>query len=324
MTRISIRRRGLLAAGALSATAGSAAQAQPAWPARPVEIVVPYAAGGPTDRYAREFAPRLTELWRQSVVVSNKPGGATAIGMAAVANAAPDGHTLLLASFGIVTNSIMIRNLLYDPEALAPLCRIALGGGVLYVHPSVPAASVQELVAWAKANPGALRFGSFGMGSSPHISAELFAWTTGIEILHTPYRGIAPAMTDLIAGHINALFDSPTSMRFAREGKVRALAITQPRRNAVAEEVPTMAESGYDGMVARTFYGFFAPAAVPAELRAHIAANLRAVAATEAIARLIRQDGLEPHADSAEEFARFLDDQGAFWSRVIRQRNISM
>jgi tripartite-type tricarboxylate transporter receptor subunit TctC len=324
MTRIAIRRRGLLAAGALSATAGSAAQAQPAWPAHPVENVVPYAAGGPTDRYAREFAPRLTELWRQSVVVSNKPGGATAIGAAAVANAAPDGYTLLLASFGIVTNPIMIRNLPYDPKALAPLCRIALGGGVLYVHPSVPAANVQELVAWAKANPGALRFGSSGMGSSPHISAELFAWTTGIEILHTPYRGIAPAMTDLIAGHINALFDSPTSMRFAREGKVRALAITQPRRNAVAEEVPTMAESGYDGMVARTFYGFFAPAAVPAELRARIAANLRAVAATEAIARLIRQDGLEPHADSPEEFARFLDDQGAFWSRVIRQRNISM
>ena len=202
--------------------------------------------------------------------------------------------------------------------------RLALGGGILYVHPSVPAADVRELVAWAKANPGALRFGSAGMGSSPHISAELFAWTTGIQILHTPYRGIAPATTDLIAGHINALFDSPTSMRFARDGKVRALAITQPRRNAAAPEVPTMAESGYEGIVARTFYGFLAPAAAPAELRARIAADLRGVAATEVIAALIRQDGLEPHADSPEEFGRFLDEQGAFWSRVIRERNITM
>jgi tripartite-type tricarboxylate transporter receptor subunit TctC len=317
-------RRDLLAAAALAAAAPQVGRAQPAWPTRPVEIVVPYAAGGPTDRYAREFAPRLSELWRQSAVVTNKPGGATAIGTAAVAHAAPDGHTLLLASFGIVTNPIMLRNLPYDPKALAPLCRIALGGGVLYVHPSVPATTVRDLVAWAKANPGALRFGSAGMGSSPHIAAELLAWTADIEILHTPYRGIAPAMTDLIAGHINALFDSPTSMRFAREGKVRALAITQPRRNAAAPEVPTMAESGYGGVVARTFYGFFAPAAAPAELRARIAADLRGVAAAEPVQRLIREDGLEPQADSPAEFARFLEEQGAFWSRVIRERNIAM
>ena len=318
-----MRRRALLAAAVLAAAA-TPARAQQDWPTRPVELVVPYAAGGPTDRYAREFAPRLAELWRQNVVVTNKPGGATAIGTAAVANAAPDGHTLLLASFGIVTNPIMLKNLPYDPQALAPLCRIALGGGILYVHPSVPATTVRELVAWAKANPGGLRFGSAGMGSSPHISAELFAWSTGIEILHTPYRGIAPAMTDLIAGHINALFDSVTAMRFAREGKVRPLAITQPQRSPLAPEVPTMAEAGYDGIVARTFYGFFAPAAVPAPLRARIAADLRDVAASDAVRQLIIGDGMEPFADSPEEFARFLAQQGEFWSRVIRERNIQM
>jgi tripartite-type tricarboxylate transporter receptor subunit TctC len=318
-----MRRRALLAAAVLAAAA-TPARAQQDWPTRPVELVVPYAAGGPTDRYAREFAPRLAELWWQNVVVTNKPGGATAIGTAVVANATPDGHTLLLASFGIVTNPIMLKNLPYDPQALAPLCRIALGGGILYVHPSVPATTVRELATWAKANPGGLRFGSAGMGSSPHISAELFAWSTGIEILHTPYRGIAPAMTDLIAGHINALFDSVTSMRFAREGKVRPLAITQPQRSPLAPEVPTMAEAGYDGIVARTFYGFFAPAAVPAPLRARIAADLRDVAASDAVRQLIIGDGMEPFADSPEEFARFLAQQGEFWSRVIRERNIQM
>jgi tripartite-type tricarboxylate transporter receptor subunit TctC len=314
-----MRRRALLAS--LFATP---ALAQGNWPVRSVEIVAPYAAGGPTDRYAREFAARLTERWGHSVVVSNKPGGATAIGTAAVANAAPDGYTLLLASFGIVTNPIMLKNLPYDPKALAPLCRIALGGGILYVHPSIPAQNVQELIAWARAHPGELSFGSAGMGSSPHIAAELFAWRAGIEIIHTPYRGIAPAMTDLIAGHINALFDSPTSMRFAREGKVRALAITQPKRNAAAPEIPTMAEQGMPDVVARTFYGFFAPAAVPPELRTRIAADVCAVAESEDIRRLIRDDGLEPLADTPEQFAAFLAEQHEFWSRVIRERHISL
>lgn len=317
-----MRRRDMLGTMLLAGAAGPAL-AQAGFPARPVEIVVPYSAGGPTDRYAREFAPRLGEIWGQSVMVTNRPGGATAIGTASVAHAPPDGHTLLLASFGIVTNQIMLKNLPYDPKALAPLCRIALGGGILYVHPSVPARSVQELVAWAKAHPGGLRFGSAGIGSSPHIAAELLAWRAGIEILHTPYRGIAPAMTDLIAGHINALFDSPTSMRFARDGRVRALAIAQPQRNAVAPEVPTMAESGFDVM-ARTFYGFFAPAAVPPALQARIAADLRRVAAAPAIRDLIVSDGLETHADDPETFAGWLDEQVAFWTQVIRERNITM
>ena len=313
-------RRRVLLGSLLSAPA----LAQASWPARNVEVVVPYAAGGPTDRYAREFAPRLSELWGQQAVVANKPGGATAIGTAAVAHAAPDGHTLLLASFGIVTNPLMLRNLPYDPAALAPLCRFALGGSVLYLHPSVPARTLPELVAWARANPGALRFGSSGMGSSPHISAELFAWAAGVEMLHTPYRGSAPALTDLLAGHVNALFDSPTTMRFARDGRLHALGIAQPQRNAQAPEVPTMAEQGYPQLVARTFYGFFCPAAVPAPLRERIAADLRGVAAGQAIQRAIRDDGLEAMAETPAEFAAFLAEQHAFWSRVIRERNLSL
>jgi tripartite-type tricarboxylate transporter receptor subunit TctC len=318
-----MRRRALLA-GLVAAPALAQETVPGGWPTRTVELVVPYAAGGPTDRYAREFAPRLGERWGQQVVVSNKPGGATAIGTAAVAQATPDGHTLLLASFGIVTNPIMLKKLPYDPKALAPLCRFALGGAVLYVHPSVPARNLPELVAWARANPGRLQFGSSGMGSSPHISAELLAWAAGIEILHTPYRGSAPALTDLIAGHINALFDSVTSMRFARDGRIRALGIAQPQRNAAAPEVPTMAEQGFPNVLARTFYGFFAPAAVPAPLQDRIAADLRGVAADEVIQRAVRDDGLEPLAETPAEFAAYLAEQHVFWSRVVRERNLSL
>ncbi len=313
-----MRRRVLL--GSLLA---APALAQP-WPVRNVEVVVPYAAGGPTDRYARGFAPRLSGLWGKQAVVVNKPGGATALGTAAVAHAVPDGHTLLLASFGIVTNPLMLKNLPYDPAKLAPLCRFALGGSVLYLHPSVPARTLPELVAWAKANPGGLRFGSAGIGSSPHISAELFAWATGVEMLHTPYRGSAPALGDLLAGHINALFDSVTTMRFARDGRLRAMATSQPGRNAQAPEVPSMAEQGLPEVVARTFYGFLCPAAVPAPLRERIAADLRGVAAAEPIQRAIRDDGLEPMAETPAEFAGFLAGQHAFWSRVIRERNLSL
>ena len=316
-----MRRRVLLAGGL--AAAALPARAQGGFPSRPVEFVVPYAAGGPTDRYARAFAAPLSERWGQSVVTSNKPGGAAAIGAAAVANAAPDGHTLLLGSMGMITNQILFRNLAYDPKALSPLCRIALGGGILFVHPSIPVTTVQELRDWAKARPGALRFGSSGVGSTPHLAAELFAWKAGIDIVHVPYRGTAPAMTDLLAGHINAMFDSPSSMRLAREGKVRALAVVTPFRQEIAPEVPTMIESGFDAS-ARTFYGFFAPTAVPEPLRARIAEDIRQVAQTEPIRAMFREDSLEAHADGPAEFGRFLAEQLALWTEVIRARNITL
>jgi tripartite-type tricarboxylate transporter receptor subunit TctC len=192
---------------------------------------------------------------------------------------------------------------------------------VLYVHPSVPARNLRELVDWAKANPGRLQFGSSGMGSSPHISAELLAWAAGIDILHTPYRGSAPAMTDLIAGHINALFDSVTSMRFAREGRIRALGIAQPQRNA-APEVPTMAEQGFPGVMARTFYGFFAPPRCRPVAGPHRSGPARR-RRSEAVQRAVRDDGLEPLAETPAEFAAYLAEQHAFWSRVVRERNLA-
>lgn len=307
----------------LAAGAAATARAQGAWPTRPVEIVVPYAAGGPTDRYARAFGGPLSEIWGQSVVVNAKPGGAAAIGAAAVANAAPDGHTLLLGSFGIVSNPLLLRNLPYDPKALAPLCCVSMNAGILFVHPSVPATNARELQAFGKANPGALKFGSSGIGSTPHISAELFASRAGIDIVHIPYRGTAPAMTDLLAGHINAMVDSPTSIRYAREGRIRAIGVNDVQRNRLAPEVPTMREAGFD-VVCRTFYGFFAPSGVPAELQRKIAADMRRVAQTEEIRRMFIEQGLEPIGNTPEEFRKFLDEESRFWAEIFRERNIHL
>ncbi len=316
--------RRTLLASALAAGGAPSALAQAHWTAqRPVEVIVPYAAGGPTDRYARAFGTRLSEMWRQSVVISSRPGGAAAIGTAAVANAPGDGHTLLLASFGIVTNQILLRNLPYDPRAISPLCRVALGGGIFFIHPSVPATNARELQAWARANPGGLKFGSSGIGSTPHISAELFASRAGIEITHIPYRGVAPAMTDLLAGHINALVDSATSIVHARDGRIRAIACATPERLRGAPDVPTMRESGFD-VVARTWYGFFAPTTTPDAMRTQIAADIRSVALTPGIQAMFTEDMLEPQAETPEEFRRFLDSELALWTQVIRERNISL
>lgn len=315
-----MRRRALMAGGL--AAAALPAGAQGSFPSRPAEIVVPYAAGGPTDRYARAFAAPLAERWGQPVFASSKPGGAAAIGAAAVANAAPDGHTLLLASMGMVTNQILLRNLPYDPGALSPLCRVALGGGILFIHPSVPATTPAEMRDWAKARPGALRFGSSGVGSTPHLSAELFAWRAGIDIVHIPYRGTAPAMTDLLGGHINAMFDSPSSIRYAREGRVRAIGASTPERLPIAPDVPTLEESGFDA-TARTFYGFFVPTAAPAPLRARIAGDIREVALSEPIRAMFLEDALEAHADGPAECGRFLAEQLPLWTEVARERRIT-
>lgn len=323
VTRGARRRDVLLTLPSLVLAVAARPAGAQAWPTRPVEIVVPYAAGGPTDRYAREVGQRLGATWGQTVITSNRPGGAAAVGAAAVANAAPDGHTLLLGSFGTVTNRLLFDRLPYDPEALAPLCRLVLGAAILVIHPSVPALNLAELVAYGRANPGGLRFGSAGIGSTPHVAAELFAWRAGMEITHVPYRGTAPAMTDLLAGHVNAMVDSATSMGFVRDGRLRAIAATTPERVRLAPEVPTMREAGLD-VVARTFYGFFAPAAVPAPLRARIAADMLAVARSEPVRAMFLEDGMEPQPEGPEDFSRFLAEQLALWGAVIRERNIRL
>ena len=308
---------------AVAGLAAASARAEETFPTRRVELVVPYAAGGPADRYARVMAKPLSELWRQPVVVANRAGGAASIGAAAVANAAPDGYTLLLASFGLVTNQILLRNLPYSPSDLTPISLAAVGGLVCFAGPRLPVKDAKELQAYGRANPGAVRFGSSGNGSTPHIAGELFAARAGIEMVHVPYRGSGPAMTDLVAGNIDLMFDPPTTMALVRDGKLRAIASTGTQRARLAPEVPTMQEMGFD-VVARTWYGFLAPSATPASVQERIVSGVRSLASQEPISKVFLDDDLEPRFSDPGQFRGFLEGELRHWRDVIRERNIGI
>ncbi|MDP3137433.1 MAG: tripartite tricarboxylate transporter substrate-binding protein, partial [Burkholderiaceae bacterium] len=263
---------GLLAAGAAFAQT---------YPTKPVRLIVPYASGGEIDAVARHLARKLEDKWKQPVVVDNRPGAGSVIGTDAAAKADPDGHTLLLTSFGFVTNQILMRSLPYDPASLAPLMRLAMAPNILYVTASVPGSTAREVAEYARSKPGQLSFASTGNGSSPHIVAELFAVMAGATITHVPYKGTAPAVTDLLGGHVQAIFGTMSLMPNTRDGKLRALTVANPTRLIGAPQVPTTAESGLPGLLSASWYGLFLPAKVDPALRQKIYADLREVADQE-------------------------------------------
>lgn len=309
----------------LAATAAMLAPplgAQPAFPSRPVEIVVPYAAGGPADRYVRAMTSALRQSWGQPLVISNRPGAGASIGAAAVARAVPDGHMILMASFGLVSNPLLMRDLPYDPRALAPISLAAVGGMTLYTRASLGARDVPAFLAAARARPGGLRFGSSGVGSTPHIAAELFAARAGVEIIHVPYRGSGPALTDLLAGNLDAVFTA-TAGGPASSGALVAIASSGTRRSLLTPEVPTLTEAGLD-VVARTWYGFLVPAATPEPAQGRLEEGFRALAGVEEARRALMEDDLEPRFTGATEFARFLAEEQAYWAPVFRERNIQL
>lgn len=323
-----LRRRlaaALAASAALAIGVSTPACAQQGFPDHPVQIVVPYVPGGLTDNIARYFANRLRDGWNQPVVVDNKPGASATLGAAAVARAPGDGYTLLLGSVGMATNPLMFKALPYNAADLVPLALVALAPNVLYVHPSVPATNVRELVEWARKNPGALSFASTGFGSSPHLAAELFASAAGIKILHVPYKGTGAAINDFLGGQVKAYFDTMQSMRYAQEGKIRALAVASEKRLADAPDLPTVAESGVaPGVISSSWFGFFAPAGVPMERRAQIADALLSVAGDKAAQKQLVEFGLVPVALGPAEYQRFLQAEAARWGAVIKAQNITV
>ena len=328
MKRSDLRRRvavGLAASAALTLGVSAPACAQQAFPDHPVQIVVPYVPGGLTDNIARYFANRLKDGWNQPVIVDNKPGASATLGAAAVARAPGDGHTLLLGSVGMATNPLMFKALPYNAADLVPLALVALAPNVLYVHPSVPATNVRELVEWARKNPGALSFASTGFGSSPHLAAELFASAAGIRILHVPYKGTGAAINDFLGGQVKAYFDTMQSMRYAQEGKIRALAVASEKRLADAPDLPTVEESGVaPGVISSSWFGFFAPAAVPMERRTQIADALLSVARDKAAQKQLVEFGLVPVALGPAEYQRFMQSEAARWGAVIKAQNITV
>ncbi len=295
--------------------------AEPPFPSRPIRFIVPNGAGGTTDLVARSVAPKLADMLGQQVVIDNRPGSGGIIGTEIVAKAAPDGHTLLMGTIGnIAISPALYRKLSYDPvRDFAPVTQLASAAYMLLVQPSLAAKSVKELAALAKAKPGALNFGSAGSGTGSHLAAELFKSVAGIDLVHVPYKGGSPALTDLIAGQLQLVFNGiPSSMPHHRSGRVRALAVTTPERSAVAPELPTMAQAGFAGAEATSWTGILVPSGTPLPVIATLnAAFVKALRFPDVTTRLAA-DGAIAVGSSAAEFSAYIHSELVKWARVVK------
>jgi len=321
----SISRHGLrllLGASLLALAAFAFAQAPAAYPTKPIRLVVPFPPGGATDILAREVAKHLTDAWGQSVVVDNRPGAGGNIGSELVARSAPDGYTLEMGTVGThAINASLYSKMPYDHvKDFVPVILVAGVPNVLEVNPSVPVNSVQELIAYAKANPGKLNFASSGSGTSIHLSGELFKVMAGVQMTHVPYKGSAPALSDLLGGQVQLMFDNlPPSLPQIKAGKLRALAVTSSTRAPALPDVPTVAEAGLPGFEASSWFGVLAPAGTPpaivAKLNAEIAKWLTTPEAKEKLANV----GANIASGTPEDFARHIQAETAKWAKVVKE-----
>ncbi len=307
-----------LALGLLAAPTGAAAQA---WPLRTVKLVVPFPPGGPLDTIGRAIAQKLTVAWGQSVIVENKAGAGGNIGADFVAKSPPDGYTVVMGALSThAVNPSLYAKMPYDAQKdFAPITLVAITPNVLVVNPSLPVHSVKELIAYAKAHPGKLSFGSGSIGSAGHLAGELFKVDTGVDMVHIPYKGAAPAMQALLAGDTQLMFDNlASSMAQVKAGKLRALAVTTARRSSFAPDLPTMAEAGVPGFDISTWFGLLAPAGTPEFIIEKW--NLRVkeiLSEPDMRARLLAQ-GAQPAPDTPAEFAKFIASEIAKYARVVK------
>lgn len=323
-----LTRRSLIALAALALAVPAAGAVQAAsFPDRPVRIIVPFPPGGSNDVIARILAENLSHQWKQSVIVDNRSGAGGNVGAAEVARADPDGYTLLLSAPGpLAINPSLFKNLTFDPlKDFAPIALVANVPIVLAVNPNVKADSVKELIALAKAEPGKLNYGSSGNGSTNHLAAELFKSMAGIDLTHVPYRGAAPAMNDLVAGHIPVMFDNMPAMRpQVQAGKVRALAVCGTQRSALFPELPTMAEAGVPGFDASAWFGLVAPAKTPPEVLKTITDATKAALAQPEMVKKFADLGAEPGTVFGADFGKFLTAEAAKWGKVVRDAGVKV
>jgi tripartite-type tricarboxylate transporter receptor subunit TctC len=314
-------RTGFACLAACLALVASAACAQGAYPSKPIRFVVPYPAGGPLDSVARLLAAKVSVSVSQPVVVDNKPGAGGNIGADAVAKAPPDGYTLLMGAVAThAINPSLYASMPYDAvKDFAPITQVASTPNVLVVNPAVPAADVREFIAYAKAHPGKLDFGSGSTGSAGHLAGELFKSMAGIDMTHVPYKGAAPAMQDLIGGQTHLMFDNLASaLGQIQAGRVRALAVTTAKRSALAPQLPTIAESGLPGFDISTWFGVFAPAATPREVIEKLHAEFtRALAAPDVREKMLAL-GAEPVGSRPEEFAAYIRAEAGKYARLVK------
>jgi tripartite-type tricarboxylate transporter receptor subunit TctC len=308
----------------MAAASGDAAE----FPTRPVRLVVPYAAGGPTDVVGRVVADYLARDLKQAAIVENKPGAQGAIGAEFVARSDADGYTLLVVSGSMFTlNPMLYKRLAYDPDRdFRTLAIVTEDPLVMEVHPSVPAKSVAEFVAYARKNPGKLSFSSAGTGGVIHLAGELFKQTAGIEMTHVPYKGAGPAMVDLIAGNVQLMFDSfGTALPAVRAGSLRALGVSSAQRRPELPDVPTIAESGYPDYLVGVWFAVAVPAKVPDNVAKILKASLDRALDDESFRASLGKIGYSVKRPQSEaEIAKFIGDDRARWSDVVKARNISL
>jgi tripartite-type tricarboxylate transporter receptor subunit TctC len=315
----------LVAAACVVALAAPlAAHAQ--YPTKPVRVLIGYAAGSSTDIVGRVMADRLGAYWKQTVYVENRGGAAGNVAADAVAKAPGDGYTLLFAQNGLAISAAALPNLPYKAETdLVPLAPVAATPHILIVAPEFPAKNVQELIARARAEPGKLAFASSGVGNSDHLCGELFNVMAGIQALHVPYKGGAPAATDLMGGRVAYYFAGmPVGLPLSKSGRVRALAVTGKQRFAGAPEIPTVAEQGLPEYEARLWQGFFAPASVPPELAARIARDIQTVMAQPETREKLQGVGVELFEDNQANFRRFFTAEVEKWRNVVKAANLKL
>jgi len=312
---------GLVVAAAAISAAPVSAQG---YPTKPIELVVPFVAGGTTDKIARLMAQRFTESWSQTVIVNNRPGAGSAIGTSAVAKSAPDGHTLLVTTFAFAANPALAK-VPFDPiRDFAPITELASLPMMLLVHPSVPAKNLKEFIALAKASAAGLDYASSGPGTSTHLAAEMFNTMAGVRLVHVPYKGNAEVFNALLGGHIKVHFSLvPSGIAHVRAGKLRVLAVTTEKRLPYLPDVPTIAESGFPAYEISSWQGVFAPAATRPDVVAKINSELLALLKTPAMRERMAREGADPVGSTPQQFSQRVASEVEKWSKVAKAAGLA-
>lgn len=295
------------------------------YPAKPVTLVVPFAPGGSSDVISRFVGQKLSEMWKQSVIVDNKAGGAGQIAMSSVARAAPDGYTLILGHIGtLAVNPAMFEKLSYDyKKEFKPVAMLAIVPSAIGVNPALPITNIKELIAYSKANPGKLNYGSAGNGSAGHLAMEYFKDTVKMEAQHVPYKGTGPMLTDLLSGQTQITYNGILPLvPHAKSGKLRVIAVGSPKRLPLMPDVATVAEQGYPGFETSQWYGILAPAGTPEAILKKLNADINKVLADPEIVKRLNDDGAVPGSGSPEDFSAYIDAEAKRWGPVVKKAGI--
>lgn len=310
-----------IAACAAGAFAAGQGHAQQAYPTKPIRMICPFPPGGTTDVVARLVAQKLTEAWKEQVIVDNRAGAGGIIGTEMAAKAAADGYTVLLGSITThAVNPALYKKLNFDPvKDFTPVTLVVSSPQLLAVHPSVAAKSVKDLIALAKAKPGQLNYGSAGVGTSPHLTFELFKSMAGIEAVHVPYKGTGPAITELVGGQVQMMITGVVAlMPHVKSGKLRGLAVTSAKRVAALPDLPTVAESGVPKFDVSSWFGVFLPAGVPKPILTKMNGEIRRIVDIPDVRQKLVSQGADPETNTPEEFAAYVKSEMAKWGKVVR------